>query len=127
MYCPSCHFTYMEDDMYCRHCGTDLTTPSTSLVTTQTNLPAIQHNPQLPRGVAAGVGAVALGVGLELLRRSLLARLTQSPRAVGHALPAVTGLKGLLFPRNDNPVKLPKGYEVHETIVYMKRVIRRQG
>ncbi len=75
---------------------------------------------------AAGVGAIALGVGLELLRRNVLARLTRPSRSVGRALPILDGLKDILMPRNDKPLKLPRGYEVHETVVYMRRVIRRE-
>jgi hypothetical protein len=127
MVCPKCHSAYEEEEMYCRFCGTDLTVPSTSIVPLQRNLPALFAHPQLPRSVAASVGAVALGVGLELLRRSLLARLSQPPRPVEEALPALSGLKDILFPRNDKPLKPPKGYEIEETVVYMRRVIRRQS
>ena len=128
MRCPNCHSEYVEEDVYCRQCGADLAVPSTSIVTTQTKLPAVLHNPQLPRGVAASVGAVALGVGIELLRRSLLARLTQPPRSVERSLPPLTGLKDILLPRNDKPLKrLKKGYEIEETVVYMRRVIRRSS
>jgi hypothetical protein len=100
---------------------------STSIVATQKNLPAVLYNPQLPKGVAAGVGAVALGVGIELLRRNLLTRLTQpSARSVEAALPTLTGLKDILLPRPDKPVKRSKkGFEVEETVLYVRRVIRR--
>jgi hypothetical protein len=126
MRCPNCQFECMEEDLYCRQCGADLEQPSMSVVPIQNRLPAVLQSPQLPRRVAAGVGALALGVGLELLRRSLLARLARSPRVVEHALPAVGGLRDLLQPHNDEkPLKLPKGYEVHETVVYMRRVVRR--
>jgi hypothetical protein len=128
MQCPNCHAEYLADDLYCRRCGADLTTPSTSLVTTHSNLPAVII-PQLPR-VAAGVGALAVGFGLELLRRSLLARLTRSSRSltnVAGTLPALSGLQDVLIPQNNKPSKLPKGYEIHETVVYMRRVIRREN
>jgi hypothetical protein len=72
------------------------------------------------------VGAIAVGVGLELLRRSLLTRLARPSRAVEHALPTLTGLKDILMPQHNKPLKMPKGYEVQETMVYMRRVIRRQ-
>lgn len=100
-----------------------------SLTTSQRHLPAVLQNTQLSKGVAAGVGAVALGVGIELLRRSLISKLTQVPsssRALENALPTVDGLKDILFPQNNKPLKPPKGYEIHETVVYMRRVIRRQ-
>ena len=102
--------------------------PSTSLVTTHNRLPTVLHNPQLPR-VAAGVGALAVGVGLELLRRSLLARLSQPPRLpqpVSNTLPMLNRLKDVLFPQNEKKYKLPKNYEIQETVVYMQRVIRRR-
>jgi hypothetical protein len=124
MVCPTCRAGCSTDDLYCRNCGADLTTPSTSLVPTRTRLPAVFSNPQLPR-VAAGVGALAVGAGLELLRRSLLARLARSSRPVADTLPAIDGIRNLLAPQADK--KLPRGYEVHETIVYVRRVIRRDN
>jgi len=127
MYCPECHYEYKKDDTYCRHCGEDLTLSSTSLVTTtQTHLPALQ-NSQLPRKVAASVGAVALGVGIELLRRSLLTRLTSTARAsrsIEKSLPALSSLSDVI--RSNKSVKVPKGYIIDETIVYTRRVIRRE-
>src|SRR5438270_6065792 len=128
MLCPNCRANCSVDDQYCHQCGTDLAAPSTSLVTTHSNLPAVLNNPQLPR-VAAGVGALAVGFGLELLRRNLLARLTRSSRSltnVAGALPTLNGLQDILIPQNNKPSKLPKGYEIHETVVYLRRVIRRE-
>ncbi|SRR6266581_5352903 len=128
MLCPNCRAKCMADDVYCRHCGADLTLPSKGLVPAQRNLPAILHNPQLPR-LAAGVGALAIGFGLELLRRSLLARLTRPPRSATSYLPASTfdTLRDIFSPQGDKPVKLPKGYEIEETAVYFRRVIRREA
>ena len=129
MLCPNCHAENLDDELYCHRCGADLTLPSTSLVMINNRLPAVLHNPQLPR-VAAGVGAVAVGVGLELLRRSLLARLAQPPRLpqpVSNTLPTLNRLRDVLFPQNEKKYKLPKNYEIEETVVYMKRVIRRRS
>ena len=129
MHCPNCHAENLEDELYCHHCGEDLTAPSRNLVMINQRLPAVLHNPQLPR-VAAGVGAVAVGVGLELLRRSLLARLTQPPRlpqSVTNTLPTLSKLREVLFPQNKKNYKLPKNYEIEETVVYLKRVIRRKN
>jgi hypothetical protein len=129
MLCPNCHADNSEDDLYCHLCQADLTTPSKSLVTVHNRLPTVLHNPQVPR-VAAGVGAVAVGVGLELLRRSLLARTTQPPRLpqpVSNTLPTLHRLREVLFPQNEKQYKLPKNYEIEETVVYMKRVIRRKN
>ncbi len=127
MNCPECQYQYEEDDTYCRHCGEELLQPSTSLVTTtQSRLPALQYS-QLPRKVAASVGAVALGVGIELLRRSLLTRLTSTARmsrSVEHTLPVLSGLKDRA--QANKTVKVPKGYVIDETIVYTRRVIRRE-
>lgn len=128
MLCSNCHSDYVEGEIYCQSCGAELpeVEPSKSIVPVGANLPAILHNAQLPRKVAAGVGALAVGVGLELLRRNLLARLTQSaPRSVEHALPALSSVRDMLHPQDEKPLKPPKGYEVHETVVYMRRVIRR--
>lgn len=127
MLCPNCSAGCLEDDLYCSRCGADLTVPSKSLVMAHSNLPSVLNNPQLPR-LAAGVGAVAVGFGLELLRRNLLTRLARSSRSAAKLLPAPTidGLKDLLAPQENKPMKLPKGYEIHETVVYLRRVIRRE-
>jgi hypothetical protein len=74
MLCPDCRVESAADDDFCRRCGADLHAPVRSLVVAQPRLPVVFTNPQLPR-VAAGVGAVAVGVGLELLRRGFLTRL----------------------------------------------------
>jgi hypothetical protein len=73
------------------------------------------------------MGAVALGVGIELLRRGVMARLSRPPaHAVESALPVLAGAKDILFPRSEKPVKRPKkGYEIEETVVYVRRIIRR--
>src|SRR5213595_738684 len=125
MHCPNCHAENLEDELYCHHCGEDLTAPSRNLVMINQRLPAVLHNPQLPR-VAAGVGAVAVGVGIELLRRSLLARMARPSRTISNTLPTLNRLKDVLFPQNEKKFKLPKNYEIEETVVYMKRVIRRK-
>ncbi len=126
MLCPTCRAGCSTDDLYCRNCGADLTTPSTSLVPARTRLPAVFSNPQLPR-VAAGVGALVVGAGLELLRRGLLARLARSSRSVADTLPTIDGIRNLLPSHPQSDRKLPRGYEVHETIVYVRRVIRRDN
>lgn len=126
MLCPNCRAACLDEDTWCRQCGTDLTVPSTSLVRVQTNLPAVLQNPQLPR-LAAGVGALALGFGLELLRRNLLARAAKASQSATDMLPILGGLQNVLKPQSDKAVKLPKGYEIQETVVYIRRVIRRQG
>lgn len=127
MHCPNCHAEYVEEDLYCRQCGADLIegqTSSTSIVPAQTRLPALLQNTLAPRRVAAGVGALALGVGLELLRRGLLARLAR-PAATESVFPIVRGIKDALSPQDKKSSKLPKGYEVRETVVLVHRVIRR--
>lgn len=126
MRCPNCRAECYEEELYCPDCGADLSVTSKSIIPFQSNLPAVLHNPQLPKTVAAGVGALAFGVGVELLRRSLLTRLTQpSVRSLEPALPAINGLKDILFPRPEKSVKRPKkGYEIEETVVYMRRIIR---
>jgi hypothetical protein len=85
----------------------------------------VLHSPQLPRRVAAGVGALAVGLGLEILRRTLLARLTKAPETAGSVVPTLKTIKDVFQPGQEKTPKLPKGYEVHETVVYMQRVIRR--
>jgi len=124
MYCPSCNTKQSVEDTYCRNCGADLAPVSTSVVSTQSSLPALLYKSPVPRNVAAGVGALAVGVGLELLRRNLLARL-QTNRAVSHSLPALAGMKDILFPQNSKATRLPKGYEMQETVMVVRRVVRR--
>ena len=124
MRCSSCHTESIGKDTYCHHCGADLAETSTSLVPAQRSLPALLYNSPLPRSVAAGVGAVALGVGIELLRRNMFARMFPA-RSMRRALPARPDAKGINFSRPGKMVKLPKGYEMYETVVYMTRIIRR--
>lgn len=126
MLCPKCRAGCAAEDTFCRRCGADLSVHSKSLVPVQTRTPAVLQSPQLPR-VAAGVGALAVGVGLELLRRNLLARLTRSARPAKRLPVLSPGAVRELFARPEQKsVKLPKGYEIHETMVYMSRVIRRE-
>ncbi len=128
MHCPNCHSQYEEADTYCRHCGEDLTISSTSVVTTtQTRLPMLLQSSQLSRRVAASVGAVALGVGIELLRRGLVARLAPVSRVPRSSLPVVSGFKDILLPQSERSLKVPKGYVIDETIVYTRRVIKRES
>ena len=125
MRCPNCHTATTEEDMYCRLCGADLVETSTSIVPVQKNLPALLYNSSVPRRVAAGVGALAVGVGIELLRRNMLARLLPT-RSTARALPSVSQIKETFFPQSGKAVKVPKGYEIHETVIYMTRIIRRE-
>ena len=127
MLCPNCHAECMANDIYCPRCGTDLTLPSKSLMPAQTNLPTLLQNSQLPR-LAASVGALALGVGLELLRRRLIARITRLPGSASSYIsaPTVDAMREIFSTQGNKPLKLPKGYEIHETAVYFKRVIRRE-
>jgi hypothetical protein len=127
MLCPNCHAECMANEIYCPRCGTDLTLPSKSLVPTQTSLPTLLQNSQLPR-LAAGVGALALGVGIELLRRRLIARIARLPRSASNYLsaPTIDAMREIFSTQDDRPSKLPKGYEIHETVVYFRRVIRRE-
>lgn len=126
MVCPNCRAGCAAQDIFCPRCGADLIVPSKSLVPAQSRLPVVLQSPQLPR-VAAGVGALAVGVGLELLRRGLLARLARPARTSAKLLPTLAPhfVRGLFAPTEDKSRKLAKGYEVHETVVYMSRVIRR--
>ena len=130
MICPDCSAACAAGDIFCHRCGADLSIPSKSLVPVQSSrLPAVLHNPQLPR-IAAGVGALAFGVGMELLRRGFIARLMRPSRSAARFLPALTPESAAreLFKTSDRskPAKLPRGYEIHETVVYMSRVIRRE-
>jgi hypothetical protein len=126
MLCPDCRAECVAEDIYCRHCGSDLTNvaASTSLVPAQRLLPAVFQHPRLPKTVAASVGALVLGVGLELLRRGFLARFfaRSAAPAAGSLLPKV--MQDLLPQQRQEKVRLKKGYEIQE-IVYMRRIVRR--
>jgi hypothetical protein len=130
MQCPNCQAEHQEGDEVCKICGSDLRAPSTSLVPTRNrpNLPAILQHPQLPR-LAAGVGAFAFGIGLELLRRNLVGRaakpaLRTAPKLLPPSL--FEGMKVPLFPQHSKTSNVPRGYEIEETTIYINRVILRK-
>src|SRR5260221_1826771 len=108
MLCPSCRAECLADDVSCQRCGADLKSSSQSLVPAQANLPTILHHPQLPR-LAAGVGALAVGFGLELVRRNLVARIMRSPRAFTSYVPAPAfdGLPDVFLLQGGNSIELP--------------------
>jgi hypothetical protein len=123
MRCYNCHVENAEGEIYCRKCGMNLTMSSKSLMALPTRLPAVFYRSPMPRRVVAGVGALALGMGIELLRRSMLSRQMKK-----RTLPvlSISRLKDTLFSRSAESVKLPKGYELQETVVYMTRIVRRK-
>jgi hypothetical protein len=123
MRCYNCHVENAEGEIYCHKCGTNLTISSKSLMALPTRLPAVLYQSPLPRRVVAGVGALALGMGIELLRRSMLSH--QIKKRTPPVL-SISRLKDTFFSRSAESVKLPKGYEIQETVVYMTRVIRRK-
>jgi hypothetical protein len=126
MLCPECRANCSTEDVFCRRCGADLSIPSTSMVPFTSHLPVIAQHPQLPR-LAAGVGALAVGFGLELLRRNLLARLDKPVRSASRALTPQTilGIKDAFSQQQTGMMKPPKGFAIEETAIYIHRVIRR--
>ena len=129
MICPQCYTAYTEEETFCQRCGADLLASSKSLVPVQQRLPALLQHPQLPR-VAVGVGAVMIGVSLTLLRRGLFTRLFRSARTSAKLLPTLTSTSTPeLFSSagaGKKSAKLPKGYVVQETALYMSRTVRRE-
>src|SRR5579862_462423 len=126
MRCPDCHAEVVAEDLFCRQCGAELAPSNNNiLVPSKSGLPAIISNARLPQRVAAGVGAMAVGLGLEILRRALLAYISQPSRKVASVAPGLDAIKDVIQPKKEKTTRVPKGYEVHETVVYMQRVIRR--
>ena len=130
MLCPVCEAPYGAAETYCRRCGADVTIPSTTVVPVKPTLPAVPERPSraLAAPVKTGAGIVALGVGYELLRLGLRLWLK---RPVGRSFPAISALPTLgnllnLHSGSEGRrggTRLPKGYQVTETIIYMRRVI----
>lgn len=127
MRCPNCRSEYSAEDVYCRSCGADVAVPSTDLVVTPANLPAVIANSPISRSVAAGVGALVLGVGLEFLRRSVLARLTQSASRIDASLPLFSGVRETLLPQRRRWFQPVGDYHIDEIVVYRRRIIRRDS
>jgi hypothetical protein len=91
-------------------------------------LPAVPERPsRVLTSAKAGASLVALGVGYELLRWGLKLWLK---KPMARSLPALTALPTLgnmlpHLPGAKRPSgRLPKGYEVTETVFYMQRVIQ---
>jgi hypothetical protein len=101
--------------------------PNASLVLARPSLPAVIWQQPAVRAVAqAGAGAVALTIGMRLLR-AWLSRPSAPRRLVSSALPLVADV----LEQGDRPTlpqagRVERGTEVVETFVYMHRVIRRR-
>ncbi|HEY7354836.1 MAG TPA: hypothetical protein VH590_00175 [Ktedonobacterales bacterium] len=127
MVCPVCGASHGAAESYCRRCGADVTIPSTMMVPVRPALPAVPERPSRSMTPArAGATIVAVGVGYELLRWGLKFWLR---KPLGRSLPALTALPTLgnllnLHSGTRPERRLPKGYEVTETIFYMQRMVR---
>ena len=100
---------------------------STDLVVARPSLPALLWRQPAVRAVArAGAGAVALTLGMRLLRGWLgrgPLRSRQLARATTSALPSA---RQLLDHSMDGVERPARGDEVVETIIYVRRVLRRR-
>jgi hypothetical protein len=131
MLCPVCEASCGDVLSYCRRCGADVTIASTTVVPLKPALPVVPERPiraLIPAPVKTGAGLVALGLGYEIVRLGLRFLLKHP---LGRALPALTSLPtlgnrinlpGTDGARNSTP-RLPKGYQVTETVYYIHRVI----
>jgi hypothetical protein len=131
MLCPVCESPFEATESYCRRCGADVTIPSRTVVPVKPPLPAVPERPGralIPAPVKTGAGIVVLGLGYELVRLGLRFWLK---RPVGRSLPALSALSTLSNMLNlpgspggrRKAARLPKGYQVSETIYYIHRVI----
>ncbi len=115
MQCPTCNHPCSAADNYCRRCGTPLTT-SRLPVRRLNNLP-VSWQPA-PIAIRSGLLALAVGTGLELLRRQLVRVLARS----ASRLPAIAA------PQAQSP-QIGKGgadasYSLTETVVLQRSWIR---
>jgi hypothetical protein len=103
----------------------DASFSDTRLVVSRTDLPAVLWRQPAVRAVAqAGAGAIALTLGMRLLR-AWLAR-PRGARAVGpSALPLVADLLHPTDSGGGASLRGERGTEVMETFIYIRRVIRR--
>lgn len=124
MLCPVCGASCKAAESYCRRCGADVTIPSTTVVPAKPTLPAVPERASraLVSSARAGAGIVALGVGYEVLRWGLKFWLRRPARAMS-TLSALPTLGNLLNAHSGTEGRLRKGYQVTETMIYMKRVI----
>jgi hypothetical protein len=132
MLCPVCEASCGASESYCRRCGADVTIPSTMVVPVKPTLPAVPERPGralIPAPVKTGAGIVALGLGYELVRLGLRLWLK---RPIGRSLSAISALPTLSNMLNlpgsggkrRGAQRLPRGYQVSETVYYIHRVIR---
>lgn len=127
MSCPVCGASHGATESYCRRCGADVTIPSTMLVPVKPALPAVPERPGRAMTPAkAGASIVALGVGYELLRWGLKLWLRKPMGRGTSALTALPTLGNMLNPqsRARPQRRLPKGYQMTETVIYMQRIIQ---
>jgi len=127
MMCPVCGAAHKVAESYCRRCGADVIIPSTTVVPSRPPLPVVSERSSrvlapFKAGAKAGAGIVALGVSYELLRWGVKLWLRRPERAMP-LLSTLPTLGNLLNLHSGTQGRLRKGYQVTETVVYMKRVI----
>lgn len=115
MRCPTCDYPCSATDNYCRRCGV-LLSASRLPVRRLNNLP-VRWRPA-PVALGSGLLALAVGTGLELLRRQVVRLLARSPSR----LPSIPSSKAGSQDIGKHGDEAP--YSLTETIILQRSWIK---